>query len=141
LNFLPTIVDTNLVNLKISPEVSSLDWTNMVSFGGYDIPALRTRKADATVELNSEQSVALGGLLATEEIKTIKRVPILGYIPIINFIFSRRETTKSETELLIIVSPRIVSSIAEEEIPPLPWKGQDEPRQEEEGQIPQKQEG
>jgi Flp pilus assembly secretin CpaC len=141
LNFLPTIVDTNLVNLKISPEVSSLDWTNMVSFGGYDIPALRTRKADATVELNSEQSVALGGLLATEEIKTIKRVPILGHIPIINFIFSRRETTKSETELLIIVSPRIISSIAEEEIPPLPWKGQDEPRQEEEGQIPQKQEG
>jgi Flp pilus assembly secretin CpaC len=127
LNFLPTIIDSNLINLKISPEVSSLDWANMVSFGGYSIPALRTRKADATVELNSEQSVVLGGLLSTEESKTIKRVPILGHIPIISFFFSRKERTKSETELLIIVSPRIVSSIAEETIPPLPGEGQEKP--------------
>ena len=129
LNFLPAIVDTDLINLKISPEVSSLDWTNMVSFGGYDIPALRTRKADATVELNSNQSVVLGGLLATEEIKTIKRVPILGHIPILNLVFSRRETTKSETELLIIVSPRIISSIAAEVIPPMPWEKQEKPEE------------
>ncbi len=139
LNFVPTIVDTNLVNLKISPEVSSLDWTNMISFGGYDIPALRTRKADATVELNSEQAVVLGGLLATEEIKTIKRVPILGYIPILNFFFSRRETNKTETELLIIVSPRIISSIAEEVIPPLPWEKEE--TENKAGQSPQKEEG
>ncbi|MGB2805874.1 MAG: pilus assembly protein N-terminal domain-containing protein [Candidatus Zixiibacteriota bacterium] len=120
LDFVPTIVDTNLVNLKISPEVSSLDWANAIAFGGYTIPAMRTRKADATVELNSEQSVVLGGLLSTEEIKTIKRVPILGHIPIINFFFSRKETNKSETELLIIVSPRIITSVAEETIPLLP---------------------
>lgn len=120
LNFVPTIIDTDLINLKVSPEVSSLDWTNAISFGGYTIPAMRTRRADATVELNSEQSLVLGGLLSTEEIKTIKRVPILGYIPIISFFFSRKETTKSETELLIIVSPRIIYSVAEETIPPLP---------------------
>jgi len=129
LNFLPAVVDTDLINLKISPEVSSLDWGNMVSFGGYDIPAMRTRKADATVELNSEQSVVLGGLLATEEVKTIKRVPILGHIPILNLVFSRRETTKSETELLIIISPRIISSIAAEVIPPMPWEKQEKPEE------------
>jgi len=121
LDFVPTIVDTNLINLKISPEVSSLDWANLVSFGGYDIPAIRTRKADATVELNSQQSVVLGGLLSTEESQTIKRVPILGHIPVLNFFFSRRETTRSETELLIIVSTRIIYSVAEEKIPLLPW--------------------
>jgi len=136
LGFVPTIVDTNLINLEISPEVSSLDWANAVSFGGYDIPALRTRKADATVELNSEQSVVLGGLVSTEETKTIKRVPILGHIPILNFFFSRKETTIWETELLIIVSPRIISSIAEEVIPPLPWekqeKSEEEPTEEQE---------
>jgi len=120
LHFIPTIVDSNLINLKISPEVSSLDYANVVSFGGYIIPALRTRKAEATVELNSQQSVVLGGLFSSEESKTIKRVPILGHIPILNLIFSRRETTKSETELLIIVSPRIINSVAEETIPPLP---------------------
>lgn len=124
LNFVPTIIDTDLINLQVSPEVSSLDWTNAISFGGYTIPAMHTRKADATVELNSEQSLVLGGLLSTEEIKTVKRVPILGYIPIISFFFSRKETTKSETELLIIVSPRIIYSIAEEKVPPLPGEEQ-----------------
>jgi Flp pilus assembly secretin CpaC len=130
LGFLPTIVDTNLVNLKITPEVSSLDWGNAVSFAGWDVPALRTRKVDATVELNSEQSVVLGGLLSTEETKTIKRVPILGYIPLINFLFSKRETVKSETELLIIVSPRIIHSVAEETIPPLPGQEEEQPQME-----------
>ncbi len=122
LNFIPTIVDTNLINLKISPEVSSLDYTNQVIFGGYVIPALRSRKADATVELNSEQSVVLGGLLSSEETKTIKRVPILGQIPILKYLFTKKETTKYETELLIVVSPRIIASVKNEVIPPLPGK-------------------
>lgn len=130
LDFLPTIVDTNLINLKISPEVSSLDWTNAINISGWDIPALRTRKADATVELNSEQSVVLGGLLSSEEIKTVKRVPILGYIPLLNFFFARWETTKSETELLIIVSPRIIASVAEEKIPLLPWEREEKEKME-----------
>jgi pilus assembly protein CpaC len=127
LNFVPTIIDTDLINLKVSPEVSSLDWTNAISFGGYTIPAVHTRRADATVELNSEQSLVLGGLLSTEEIKTVKRVPILGYIPIISFFFSRKEITKSETELLIIISPRIIYSVAGETIPPLPGEKQEKP--------------
>jgi Flp pilus assembly secretin CpaC len=126
-DFVPTVVDSNLINLKVSPEVSSLDWTNLISFGGYDIPALRTRKADATVELNSEQSVVLGGLISTEETKTMRRVPILGHIPLLNFFFSRRETSRYETELLIVVSPRIISSIAQEVIPPLPGQEMEEP--------------
>jgi len=133
LDFNPTIIDTNLVNLKITPEVSSLDWANMISFGGYSIPALRTRKADATVELNSEQSVVLGGLISTEETKTIKRVPILGYIPLLNFFFSKRETNKLETELLIIVSPRIITSVALEKIPSLPGEEQEKPEKVGEG--------
>ena len=120
LKFVPTIIDTNLINLKISPEVSSLDYANMISLGGYSIPALRTRKADVVIELNSQQSIVLGGLLATETFKTVKRVPILGHIPLLNFFFSRKETTTQETELLIVVSPRIIESVESEIIPPLP---------------------
>lgn len=120
LKFIPTVVDTNLINLRITPEVSSLDWANSVAFGGYDIPALRTRKADAVIEMNSEQSVVLGGLLSEETFKTVSRVPILGSIPILKFFFSRKETTSTETELLIVVSPRIITAIADETIPPLP---------------------
>ena len=126
LQFLPTIIDTNLVNLQIKPEISSLDWANMVSFGGYDIPALRTRKANATVELNSDQAIVLGGLIATESFKTVKRIPILGHIPVLNFFFSRKETSTVETELLIVVSPRIIGLVADESIPPFPTLKKDE---------------
>jgi pilus assembly protein CpaC len=120
LNFLPSIVDTNLVNLKITPEVSSLDPSNGITLNGFVIPALRTRRADATVEINSRQSLVLGGLMSSETNQTINRVPILGQIPILSFFFSRKESTKSENELLIIVSPRIITSVAQEIIPPLP---------------------
>jgi pilus assembly protein CpaC len=120
LSFLPTIIDTNLIRLKIAPEVSSLDWANSVTFAGFEIPALRSRKADAVIELNSGQSVVLGGLVSSETTETISKVPILGDIPIINFFFRRKDKTVSETELLIIVSPRIIDDITSEVIPPLP---------------------
>jgi Flp pilus assembly secretin CpaC len=122
LNFVPTIIDTNLINLRIMPEVSSLDYTNAVSYAGYDIPALRTRKADATLELNSGQSIVMGGLLSRESFKTVKRVPLLGHIPILGYLFSQTEKSSYETELLIIVSPRIITSVENEVIPPLPFE-------------------
>lgn len=120
LNFIPSIVDTNLVNLKIIPEVSSLDPSNGIQLSGFTIPAIRTRRAEATVEINSRQSLVLGGLNSTESNEVISRVPILGQIPILSFFFSHKSTVKSENELLIIVSPRIITSVAQEIIPPLP---------------------
>lgn len=120
LNFLPTIIDTNLIGLKIMPEVSSLDWANSVTFGGIEIPALRSRKASSVVEMNSGQSIVLGGLLTTETFESISKVPILGDIPLIKFFFKHKEFTSNETELLIVISPRIVSNLSEEKIPPLP---------------------
>jgi pilus assembly protein CpaC len=122
LNFVPTVIDTNLINLRIMPEVSSLDYTNAVSYAGYDIPALRTRKADATLELNSGQSIVMGGLLSRESTKTVKRVPILGHIPILGYLFSQTQKSSYETELMIIVSPRIIVSVEDEVIPPLPFE-------------------
>jgi pilus assembly protein CpaC len=120
LNFIPSIVDTNLINLKVIPEVSSLDPSNGIQLSGFTIPAIRTRRAEATVEINSRQSLVLGGLNSTESNEIISRVPILGQIPILSFFFSHKSTVKSENELLIIVSPRIITSVAQEIIPPLP---------------------
>jgi len=120
LTFLPTIIDTNLIRLKIAPEVSSLDWANSVTFAGFEIPALRSRKAGAVLELNSGQSVVLGGLMSSETIETVSKVPLLGDIPLIKFLFRHKERTSTETELLIIVSPRIIKDIASEIVPPLP---------------------
>jgi pilus assembly protein CpaC len=118
--FTPTIVDSNLVRLNIAPEVSSLDYSNTVSFAGWDIPAIRTRRASGTVELNSSQSVVLGGLTATETHMIDRRVPILGHIPLLGIFFTKKQETTQENELLIVVTPRIITSVADELIPPLP---------------------
>lgn len=127
LNFTPVIIDSTLVRLKISPEVSSLDYSNTVSFAGWDIPAIRTRRASGTVELNSMQSVVLGGLTATETSSIERKVPILGQIPILGILFTKKQKTTSENELLIIVTPRIIETVANETIPPLPGSSEEKP--------------
>jgi len=127
LSFTPSIVDSNLIRLKIAPEVSSLDYSNTVSFAGWDIPAIRTRRASGTVELNSMQSVVLGGLTATESLSTVRKVPILGSIPLLGFFFTKKQVTTSENELLIIVTPHIIETLANEVIPPLPGISEEKP--------------
>jgi pilus assembly protein CpaC len=127
LKFTPVIIDSNLVRLKIAPEVSSLDYSNTVSFAGWDIPAIRTRRASGTVELNSMQSVVLGGLTASETLTIERKVPILGHIPILGVLFTKKQKTTSENELVIIVTPRIIESLANETIPPLPGSSEGKP--------------
>lgn len=120
LRFTPNIVDSNLIRLKIAPEVSSLDYSNAVSFAGWTIPSMRTRKVDGTVELNSTQAIVLGGLKSTEVQESVRRVPVLGHIPILSFFFSKKHKSSTENELLIVVSPRVIETAAQEIIPPLP---------------------
>ena len=120
LEFTPTVIDTDLINLEIYQEVSRLDWTNRITFSGWDIPALQTRKAEATIELNSGQSIVLSGLKAAETTETITRIPILGHIPLLGYFFSHRVKSKAETELMIVISPRVIGSMGTETIPPLP---------------------
>lgn len=127
LHFTPAIVDSDLVRLAIAPEVSSLDYSNTVQFAGWDIPAIRTRRASATVELNSSQSIVLGGLTAQETLSTERKVPGLGHIPLLGMLFTRKQKTTTENELLIIVTPRIIEAVAGEVIPPLPGVSQEQP--------------
>lgn len=126
LNFVPTVIDSDLINLRIKPEVSSLDYSNGVVISGFAVPALITRRAEASVELNSGQTMLLGGLVSTEQVKTVRRVPILGHIPLIGALFTRRDTSAQENELVIIVSPRIVGRASEETVPAVPWDGKNE---------------
>lgn len=124
LNFTPTIVDSTLINLKVKPEVSSLDYNNAVILSGFSIPAMLTRRAEATVELYSGQGLLLGGLKLSERVKNVQRIPILGHIPILGALFTRHESSTAENELLILVSPRLYTA-GREEIPELPWDGTD----------------
>jgi len=110
-NFVPTIVDSGIINLEVSPEVSSLDFSNGIEISGFRIPAIRTRKASTTVELKDKETLVIGGLIMEEETKVRSRMPILGHIPLLGYFFSSTETRKQETELVLVVSPHIISAM------------------------------
>ena len=122
--FVPTIVDTGIVNLVVAPEVSNLDYGNAVEISGFRIPAIRSRKAQTTVELSDKESLVIGGLIMEEEQDVRVSVPILGRIPILGWLFSDTRKVKTESELLIVVSPHLVRALPPGATVKLP--GQDE---------------
>jgi pilus assembly protein CpaC len=106
------------IRLRVAPEVSSLDFASGVQIGGFNVPALLSRRAQTTVELRSGQTLAIAGLLDNNLQKTNSRVPFLGDIPLIGFLFRHREVTANRTELLVLVTPRIVTPL--DVAPPVP---------------------
>lgn len=108
LSFTPTVLDDGIINLEVRPEVSQLDTTNSVKISGVEIPALRVRRADTTVELRNGQSFAIAGLLQNESSNSKSQVPWLGDVPVLGSLFRSSRYKKKETELVIIVTPRLV---------------------------------
>jgi pilus assembly protein CpaC len=124
LDFTPTVEEDNTITLKVAPELSQLDFSIPVTIGGSAVPGLITRKASTTVNLRAGEHLAIGGLKQTEKVKTVKRVPILGYIPLLGFFFTDTHTEKVDKDLLVVVSPEIVEQ-AETTLPPLPTDQKD----------------
>jgi pilus assembly protein CpaC len=119
-SFIPTIVDSNIINLVVEPEVSSLDYNNGIAISGFDIPAIRARRAFTTVELKNRETLVIGGLLMEEETEVVKRIPLLGHIPVLGFFFSDTQKIKQMNELVIVVSPHIVRALPPGSVVPLP---------------------
>ncbi len=117
LNFTPVVLDDGLINLKIRPEVSEIDQANSIrlSEGGIAIPALSVRKAETSVELRDGQSFAIAGLLQTVNSKTVSQVPWLGNVPVLGTLFRSSGFQKRETDLVIIVTPRLVRPVGVDE--------------------------
>jgi pilus assembly protein CpaC len=95
------------VTLRISPEVSALDYTNAVTVNGFNLPALRTRRADSVVHIKIGQTLAIGGLLQNDLSKQVKAIPILSKIPILGELFKDTRFQKGESELVILVTPEL----------------------------------
>ena len=112
LKILPVITGEDRVQLKVMPEVSSLDFANAVMFSGFQIPAFRTRRAETTVNVKDGQSLIIGGLIQNETAKLIKKIPVLGDLPVIGELFKTRNFVNNETELVIIITPQIVKAAA-----------------------------
>jgi len=111
LNFIPTITPRGTIQLQVAPEVSALDFTNGLTISGFVIPALTVRRVRTEVELNDGQSFAIGGLLDNRETETFSKVPYLGSIPILGKLFQSITKTKTNTELIVIVTPELVAPI------------------------------
>jgi pilus assembly protein CpaC len=109
LNFTPTVQDDGAIRLAVEPEVSQLDPANSVTLNGASVPALTIRRTNTTVELKDGQSLAISGLFQHAYQNSLRQVPGLGEIPILSALFRSSRWQRNETELLIVVTPRIVS--------------------------------
>ena len=112
LRFRPTVLSSGIINLSINPEVSELDFTNAVTISGTTIPSITLRRATTTVELRDGQSFAIAGLLQADNARNISQLPWIGSVPVLGALFRSSSYQKSETDLVIIVTPTFVAPAA-----------------------------
>lgn len=116
LGFTPTVLSDNTINLLVEPEVSSIDPSASINVGGISIPGLSTRRASTVLELRDGESFAIAGLIQQDFETTVDQVPLLGSLPIIGSLFRSSGFRKGETELLIVVTPRLVQPIRPDQV-------------------------
>ena len=111
LRFTPEIVSDSLIKLTVMPEVSSLDFVNAVLMQGFRIPAMLTRRIEATVDVRRNTSLVLSGLFNSQDERVKTGVPLLKDIPILGQLFSSTRFQKNESELIVVVTPTIVDPL------------------------------
>ena len=109
LNIEPKVDKDDNITSKVHAEVSTLDYSNAVKNSSFTIPAIASREAEAVINVPSGMTMAIGGLMNTEDSKTITRVPLLSNIPILGELFKHNSTTTNKRELIILITPRIVN--------------------------------
>jgi pilus assembly protein CpaC len=119
LSFTPTIAG-DVIRLKVAPEVSTLDFANGITLQGFRVPALSTRKASTNVELKDGQSFAIAGLLNNLTQEDAAAIPLLSKVPIIGNLFKSKADRAERTELMVLITPRLVRALEPDEVPPLP---------------------
>ncbi len=97
--------------MRVRPEVSEISSVNAVRMNGFEIPSLTTRRAETTVELGSGQSFMIAGLLSNSSNNSIDKAPFLGDLPILGALFRSNGFRRSQTELVIVVTPYLVKPV------------------------------
>ncbi|POF52646.1 type II and III secretion system protein family protein, partial [Vibrio vulnificus] len=116
LSMVAKVTDSENIRLSLLPEVSSIDEENKTANGLINVPALRTRKAQTTVQLKDGQSFVLAGLLTSEERESLSKIPVLGDIPILGALFSHTKSNQTKTELIIVATVNLVDPVKAEDI-------------------------
>jgi pilus assembly protein CpaC len=114
----PTVLDANRIFLKVSPEVSELDFANAVQSGGVTVPGLRVRRTDTSVSLGDGESFVISGLVSRNTTQNVDKFPGLGNLPIIGAFFRSTRFDLEDNELLMIVTPHLVRPIAKDAVMP-----------------------
>jgi pilus assembly protein CpaC len=120
LTFNPSITENGTIRMYVRPEVSTLDVAHGISFNGFTIPALSTRKMETNIELGEGQSFVIGGLIDNRLTETISRIPGLSSLPILGNLFKSKEVDRNNTELVVMVTPEITMPLQAGEPKPLP---------------------
>jgi len=120
LTFNPVITDNGTIRLYVKPEVSSLDFANAVSFNGFTIPALSSRKMETNIELGEGQSFVIAGLIDNRLTETMSKVPGLANLPILGNLFKSKQLDRNNTELVVMVTPEMTMPLQPNEAKPGP---------------------
>jgi pilus assembly protein CpaC len=112
LTFVPTVLSNGVINLRLTPSVSEIDFSNALLINGVQVPALNLREARTTIELRDGQSFAIAGLLQTDGLRNISQVPWLGSVPVLGALFRSTSFQQRETDLVVIVTPHLVQPAA-----------------------------
>ena len=105
----PTVDLDGNITTNLETQVSRLDWNNAVTKDGYKMPGLASRYAYTTVNIPSGMTMVIGGLLNSDDANTIQKVPLLGNIPILGDLFKYHNKSRQKTEIVVLITPRVVS--------------------------------
>jgi pilus assembly protein CpaC len=119
LAFTPIVLGDGRISMRVRPEVSQLSDAGAVTIAGFRVPALITRRAETTVELGSGQSFMIAGLLQNTGNNSVDKAPVLGDLPILGALFRSTKFQRSETELVVIVTPYLVRPVSTQMATPL----------------------
>jgi len=127
LGFQPVVEDNGLIRLSVSPEVSQVDSRTSLRINGYDMPSLTVRRADTTVELHPGEAFAIAGLFQQDYANAVRKLPGLGDLPVLGALFRSARWKRQETELVIIVTPRLATAAEAAARAPAPFRDSQEP--------------
>ncbi len=111
LDFTATVGADHVIRMHIAPEVSTLDFTQAVQISGFTVPAISTRRAETEIELKDGQSFGIAGLLDNRATVALSKIPGIGDIPVLGNLFRSRSINRSNSELMVMVTPRIVDPV------------------------------
>ena len=120
LGFQPVVQDNGLIRLAVSPEVSALDSRTSLRINGFDVPSLTVRRADTVVELRSGESFAVAGLFQQDYVNAVRQIPGVGDLPVLGALFRSARWKRQETELVIIITPRLATAAEANALAPSP---------------------